>query len=337
MNVIWFWVLTAMLAAYAILDGYDLGVGTLHVWLARTNEERRTLLNAIGPVWNGNEVWLIAAGGMMLPSFPRVYAAGFSGFYLALMVVLWLLILRGVSIEFRGQIDNRLWRALWDSGFGFGSSLLALLLGVALGNVVRGLPVGAAGYFQGTFALLLNPYSLLTGVLSWAILAWHGANYLRTKTEGSLLHKARKWSDRLFWFAAVLIVLATAATFAVRPSSGTTYRQHPLAFAFPLLTIAGLAAGYFCSARGRNKGAFRSSTATIAGLIGSAAASVYPNLLISTANPSYSLTIYNAASSPLALRASLFANLAGMLAVIVYSTYVHRTFRGKVRLSDHGY
>ena len=337
MNVIWFWVLTAMLTAYAVLDGYDLGVGALHLWLARTNHERRISLNAIGPVWNGNEVWLVAAGGMMVVSFPRVYASGFSGFYLALTVVLWLLILRGVSIEFRGQIDNDLWRALWDSGFWLGSLLLTLLLGVALGNVLRGLPVGPDGFFQGTFALLLNPYSLLTGVLSLVILAWHGANYLRTKTDGTLLQRAQKWSGRLLWFAAALIVLATAATFAMRPPKGTNFRDHPLAWVFPLLTLGGLAAGFFCRVTGRDKRAFRSSTVVIVGLMGSAASSVYPNLLTSTVSPSYSLTIYNAASSPLALRASLIANVVGMVGVIVYSTYVHRTFRGKVHLGDHGY
>lgn len=193
MNIVWFWTLALMLTAYAVLDGYDLGAGALHLWLARGNQERRILLNAIGPVWNGNEVWLIAAGGMMVVSFPKVYAAGFSGFYLALMVVLWLLILRGVSIEFRSQIDHELWRAFWDVGFCVGSLLISLLLGVALGNVLRGLPIRPDGYFQGTFTLLLNPYSILTGFLSLVILAWHGCNYLRVKTEGALLEKARCW------------------------------------------------------------------------------------------------------------------------------------------------
>ena len=315
MNVIWFWVLGGMLTAYAILDGYDLGVGALHLWVARTNEERRVALNAIGPVWNGNEVWLIAAGGMLVVSFPRVYASGFSGFYLALMIVLWLLILRGVSIEFRGQIDHPLWRSLWDAGFWFGSALLALLLGIALGNVLRGLPVGRDGTFQGTFALLLNPYSLLTGIMSLVVLAWHGMNYLRLKTEGSLEERAQAWSERLWLAVAVLIVIATASTFQVRPMLRANFLSYTWAWIFPLLTAGAVVAGYFCRRRDRERGAFRASTL----------------------DPAYSLTIYNAASSPLALRSALIANLFGMIGVAVYSTYVHRTFSGKVRLSDHGY
>jgi cytochrome d ubiquinol oxidase subunit II len=326
-----------MLTAYAILDGYDLGVGALHLWVARTHEERRVALNAIGPVWNGNEVWLIAAGGMLVVSFPRVYASGFSGFYLALMVVVWLLILRGVSIEFRGQMDHPLWRSLWDTGFWSGSALLALLLGVALGNVLRGLPVGRDGAFQGTFALLLNPYSLLTGILSLVVLAWHGMNYLRLKTEGSFEERARAWSKRLWLAVAVMTVVATASTFQVRPMLKANFRSYPWAWVFPLLTAGALVAGYFCRCRGRERGAFRASTLLIAGLMGSAAISVYPDLLTSTLDPAYSLTIYNAASSPLALRSALIANLFGMIGVAVYSTYVHRTFSGKVRLSDHGY
>ncbi len=334
MNVVWFWVLTAMLTTYAVLDGFDLGVGAMHLWIARDQKERRIAVNAIGPVWNGNEVWLIAAGGMMVVSFPRLYAAAFSGFYLALMVVLWLLILRGVSIEFRGQIDDPLWRSLWDTGFWSGSLLLALLLGVALGNVLRGLPIGPEGYFQGTFALLLNPYALLTGVLSLVVLGWHGSNYLRLKTEGALLERARSWSARLWWTTALLIVAVTLATFSVRSSIAGNFRAHPLAFAFPVLVAVALVWGFTCRAGKNDRGAFRSSTLVIIGLMGSAASSVYPNLLASTLDAAYSLTIYNAASSPLALRASLIANLFGMAGVIVYSRYVHKTFQGKVRVDE---
>ncbi len=336
MNIVWFWTLAVMLTAYAVLDGYDLGAGALHLCLARGNEERRIVLNAIGPVWNGNEVWLIAAGGMMVVSFPKVYASGFSGFYLALMVVLWLLILRGVSIEFRGQIDHDLWRAFWDAGFCVGSLLIALLLGVALGNVLRGLPITANGYFQGTFALLLNPYSILTGLLSLAILAWHGCNYLRVKTDGALLQKAQRWSARLWWAVVVLVVASTAATLLLGPGMGQNFRLYPLSLVFPLLTLIGLMGGFLCR-RNHDRGAFRSSTAVIIGLLTSAAMTAFPNLLASTLDPSYNLTVYNASSSPHALLASFIANIVGMIGVIVYSTYVHRTFAGKVQLRDHGY
>lgn len=335
MNVVWFWTLATMLTAYAVLDGYDLGVGALHLWIAQGDEERRIALNAIGPVWNGNEVWLIAAGGMMVVSFPRVYASGFSGFYLALMVALWLLILRGVSIEFRSKLESPLWRSLWDSGFWFGSFLLCLLLGVALGNVLRGLPIGQDGFFQGSFGLLLNPYSLLTGILSLVVLPWHGANYLRVKAEGELLARAEKWSWWLLWLAALLVIGVTLATFRVRNEVFGSFRDHAVFFFFPLLTLAGLVLGFMSRRSERASWAFRASTLTVAGLLGSAAATVYPNLLISTLNPQYSLTIHNAASSPHALRASFIANVVGMIGVIVYSTYVHRIFRGKVRLDGH--
>jgi len=337
MNIIWFWALGAMLIAYSVLDGYDLGVGTISLWLTRTNEERRAALNAIGPVWNGNEVWLLAAGGMLVVSFPRVYAVGFSGFYLALMVVLWLLILRGVSIEFRHQIDHPMWHALWDAGFWFGSAVLALLLGVALGNVLHGLPIGAEGVFQGTFTLMLNPYSLLTGILSLAVLAWHGTTFLRTKTEGELLLRVRRWSNALWWLAAALVILTTGGTFVVRPALLANYWAHPIAWVLPLVAAAGLIAGFICRGEERDSGAFLSSTVTIVALLGSAAASVYPNLLMSTVSPEYSLTIYNAASSPHALLTAFIANIFGMIGVIVYSTYVHRTFSGKVRVDQHGY
>jgi cytochrome d ubiquinol oxidase subunit II len=334
---LWFGMLGVMLAAYAVLDGYDLGVGAAHLWLARSDGERRLLLNSIGPVWNGNEVWLLAAGGMMVVSFPRLYAAAFSGFYLALVLVLWLLILRGVSIEFRGKIDHELWRALWDAGFCLGSLLLALLLGVALGNVLRGLPIGPRGVFQGTFALMLNPYALLTGVLGVAVLAWHGLNFLRGKTEGVLHARALAWSRRLWWASLLLALLATAATFALRPAIGANFVRAPWALALPALSLFGFAWSRSGAGARADRRAFAGSALAIVGLLGSAAATVYPALLPSTLDPAYSLTIDNAASSPHAMVTSFIANLIGMTVVAAYSLYLHRLFRGKTRLGEHAY
>lgn len=336
-NVIWFFVLGAMFTAYTVLDGYDLGVGALSVWIAKNDDERRMALNSIGPVWNGNEVWLVAAGGMLVVSFPRVYAVGFSGFYLALMMVLWLLILRGVSIEFRSQSMNPLWRALWDAGFWVGSLLLALLLGVAFGNVVRGLPIGADGYFQGTFGLMLNPYALLTGMLTVVVLAWHGTNYLRVKTEGALFERAVRWSHTLWWIAAAMVIVVTIATFIVLSGSPRTFHVYPAAWASPFFIPVGLVWGFLSRGAEHSTSAFRSSTILIIALMLTAALTVFPNLLPSTVNPLYSLNIYNSASSPHALRMSLIANILGMIAVIVYSTYVHRVFHGKVRLGEGHY
>lgn len=334
---LWFGMLGVMLSAYAVLDGYDLGAGTAHLWLARGNEERRIVLNSIGPVWNGNEVWLLAAGGMMVVAFPRLYAVAFSGFYLALVLVLWLLILRGVAIEFRGKIDHELWRALWDAGFWTGSALLTLLLGVALGNVVRGLPIGPHNGFQGTFALLLNPYALLTGLLSVAVLAWHGMNFLRGKTEGALHARARAWSRRLWWAALGLALTATAATFALRGGIGANFARAPWALLLPALSLFGFAWSRSGSGEAADRRAFAGSTFVIVGLLGSAAATVYPALLPSTINPAYSLTIDNAASSQHAMITSFIANLIGMIVVAGYSLYLHRLFRGKTRLGEHAY
>ena len=285
MNVTWFFVLGAMLTAYTVLDGYDLGVGSLSLWIAKNDDERRMVLNSIGPVWNGNEVWLLAAGGMMVVSFPRVYAVGFSGFYLALMLVLWLLILRGVSIEFRSQSRNPLWRELWDAGFWVGSLLLALLLGVALGNVVRGLPIGADGYFQGTFAMMLNPYALLTGILSIVILAWHGTNYLRVKTEGSLFERAVRWSRTLWWITVAMVIVVTVATFIVLAGRPRNFQVLPAGWAIPLLIIAALAWGFRWRGGASSTAAFRSSSLVIIRLMFTAAVPVFPNLIPSTHEP----------------------------------------------------
>jgi cytochrome bd ubiquinol oxidase subunit II len=330
MNIIWFWTIGAMLIAYAVLDGYDLGVGALHPWLAKTDSERRMVLNSIGPVWNGNEVWLLAGGGMLVVAFPRVYAVGFSGFYLALMVVLWLLILRGVSIEFRGQLEDPLWRTLWDTGFWLGSLLISLLLGVALGNVLRGLPIGQDGTFQGTFALMLNPYSVLTGLLSVAVLGWHGANYLRVKCDGDLLTRARAWSAGLWWAVMAMTVVVTIGTFVARPTTPANFRAFALAALLPVITLVALGWGFIARKPERDSSAFRSSTLLIISLLGTAAATVFPNLLTSTISPDFSLTLYNAASTPHALRAAFLANIFGMIAVITYTTLVHRYFSGRV-------
>ena len=337
MNAVWFWTIGGMLIAYAVLDGYDLGVGALYLLAARNNRERRIALNAVGPVWNGNEVWLLAGGGMLVVSFPRVYAAGFSGFYLALVLVLWLLILRGLSIELRHQLDHEMWHSLWDAGFFLGSLLVSLLLGVALGNVLRGLPIGEDGNFQGTFALMLNPYSILTGLLSVAVLTWHGANYLRVKTEGELHERVLMWSRALWGAVVVLAVGATAATFGVSPTLNSGFHNHPVGWIFPGVALGGLALGF----AGRNPShdhlSFRASTVVIVGLLATAAITVYPNLLISTINPAFSLNIYNAASAPYSLKVAFLANIVGMVAVVIYHSYVHRIFRGKVRLTEHGY
>lgn len=341
MNVVWFWTLAFMFTVFALLDGYDLGVGAVHLWVARDNQQRRVNLNAIGPVWNGNEVWLIAAGGMMVLSFPRLYAASFSGFYLALVMVLWLLILRGVSIEFRGQFDHELWHAFWDAVFGIASLLLALLLGVALGNVVQGLPIGADGYFVGSFTLMLNPYATLIGLLSLAVLSWHGLNFLRTKTEGEQEERVRRWSRAAWWAALILAVLATAASTAVSPGARAHFHDHPALLAIPALGLFGFLWG---RDGGPNRSgsrvshrAFVGSSLVIIGLLGAAAVSLFPVLLPSTIAPVFSLTVYNSAGSPHGLLVGFIANALALVLVALYGIRIHRAFRGRVVLNQHGY
>ena len=226
-NTLWFIILALMLTMYAVLDGFDLGVGALHLWVGRTDDERGRAIGSIGPVWNGNEVWLIASGGSMVVAFPHLYASAFSGFYLALMLVLWLLILRGIGIELRHQVDDPLWRQAWDVTFSGASALLAVLFGVALGNVMRGVPFDANGEFLGSFALLLNPFALLGGVVSLVLLSLHGAAYLFLKTDGAMQARARRAIGVLWWVGHRGRHRDRDASFRVRPDFTANFLRWP--------------------------------------------------------------------------------------------------------------
>jgi cytochrome bd ubiquinol oxidase subunit II len=271
-NTLWFIVLAAMLIGYAVLDGFDLGVGILHLGVARREQERESAINAIGPVWNGNEVWLIAAGGAMVAAFPHLCAAAFSGFYLALMIVLWLLILRGVSIELRHQVDNPLWRDAWDVTFSLSSTLLAVLFGVAFGNVLRGVPLDAEGSFVGSFALLLNPFALLCGLLSVVALATHGAAYLAVKTDGDVQRRARRSVLPLWGGTMTLLVAVVGASFVVQPAFPANFGRWPALGLFPLIAACAAGGVAWFRRRGRDSAAFLASGALIASVLASAAA-----------------------------------------------------------------
>ena len=332
----WFIVLAFMLTGYAVLDGFDLGVGALHVYIGR-GKGRDTAINAIGPVWNGNEVWLLAAGGSMVVAFPHLYASAFSGFYLALMLVLWLLVLRGVAIEFRHQVDNDLWRDAWDVTFFGASVLLAVLFGAAVGNVLRGVPLDAEGSFQGSFALLLNPFALLCGVLSLATLSLHGATYLAMKTEGDVQARARRAVLPLWAITIVLLAAVVASSFVVRPGFTANFGRWPWLVAVPLLAALAAGAVPVFHRRGADAGAFLASAALIAGTLGSAAAGLYPYLLPSlSGGPHPGLDVYNSASSERAQSIALTIYLIGMAIVVVYLINVYRVWRGKVG-EEHTY
>ena len=335
-NTVWFLVLAFMLAGYAVLDGFDLGVGSLHLFLGRTTRERTTLVDAIGPVWNGNEVWLLAAGGAMVVAFPHLYATSFSGFYLALMLVLWLLLLRGLGIEFRHQIDSDLWRHAWDVVFCGASLLLALLFGVALGNVLRGLPLDAGGEFRGTFALMLNPFALIGGLVSVAVLALHGAAWIALKTEGDLQARARRFARGLWWPAVALPAVMVAASFLVRPDFTRNFTASPWLIGVPALGIAAIVAVRVFQSRNDDLRAFLSGAAFIAAILASVAAGLYPQLLPSRGDsPHPGLDIYNAASPESSLRIALGIYLFGMVLVMVYLVNIYRVWRGKVRQVYH--
>jgi cytochrome d ubiquinol oxidase subunit II len=325
-------VLVFMLAGYAVLDGFDLGVGALHLLLGRDSRERGRLIDTIGPVWNGNEVWLLAAGGSMVVAFPHLYAASFSGFYLALMIVLWLLVLRGLGIEFRHQVDHDMWRQAWDVAFSLSSALLALLFGVALGNVLRGVPLDERGEFQGTFSLMLNWFALLGGALSVALLSMHGAAWVAVKTEGPLQARARRFAGALWWAAMSLLAAMIAASFVVRPDFTANFIEDPWLLLVPGVTAAGAVAVKYFQGRQNDRHAFAAGAVMIAGVLASVAAGLYPRLLpaaYGSAHPG--LDIYNAASPEGSLRTALAIYLWGLALVALYQVTVYRLWRGKVR------
>lgn len=334
METVWFCVLGLMAGGYAVLDGFDLGVGALHLWIGKTNDERRTAITSIGPVWDGNEVWLIATGGLLVLSFPRVYAAGFSGFYLALIMVLWLLMGRGLALEWRANVENPLWRQAADVVFSICSLLLILLFGVAVGNIVNGVPLNPQGYYQGLFSWILNPYALLVGLLALAVLTLHGANWLALKTIGPVQLRARLASLRLIPVVAALVIITTIATFIARPDMGINYRSFPPWIVVPILTAGALVATWVFRRRNDDFRAFLGSAGLILALLVSTAIGLYPKLLPSNPHPERSLTIHNSASGSLSLEVGLIWLSIGLVIALAHISFVYYLFRGKVELGE---
>jgi cytochrome bd ubiquinol oxidase subunit II len=332
----WFLLIGVLLAGYAILDGFDLGVGMLHLFVARTDRERRVLLNAVGPVWDGNEVWLLTGGGALFAAFPPVYATVFSGFYLALMLLLAALILRAVSLEFRSKEASPAWRQAWDGAFAVGSFLPALLLGVAAGNVLRGLPLDVDGEFAGTFLGLLNPFALLVGLLSVAMFVQQGAAWLCLKTEGELRERARA-AARTAWLAFLAAWAAvTAASVVAAPHLWRAFAA-PAAWLAPLALLAALTAFPAALRRRRPGLAFGASSLAIAALLGIMGRGLYPYVVPPLGALTAGLTVYNASSSALTLRVMLVIALTGMPLVLAYTIFIYRRFRGPVVLDDASY
>jgi len=347
MEPVWFVLVAVMIIAYVVLDGFDLGAGVLHLLIARTEEERRTVIRTIGPVWDGNEVWLIAGGGTLYFAFPLLYASSFSGFYLPLNIVLWLLVLRGVGIEFRMHIENQVWRSLFDGLFAISSGLLAIFFGAALGNVVRGVPLGTDHFFfeplwtnfrTGPDIGILDWYTCGAAVLALVALVVHGALYVALKTEGAVNEKSRKLARRLVPLLIVLTAFGVPVTAAVRPRTMHNFREYPLIYVIPLAVAVSLAAMWFFERRAKEKTAFLSSCAYIVAMLAGVAAALYPSLLPSSSDPARDITIYNATTGEYALRVGLIWWGLGMCLAFGYFVFVYRMFRGKVRPEEeHGY
>lgn len=341
METFWYCAVTLMLAIYAVLDGFDFGLGIMYRFVAQNEVDRRTALAAIGPVWNGNEVWLVAAGGLLFFAFPKAYAAGFSGFYLALIIALWLLIARGLALELRSHLNHTLWRQFWDVAFAGASTLLAFVLGAALGNLIRGMPLNQDGYFfvalwtnfmTGPDPGILDWFTVLMGVTTVAILAFHGANYLAMKTEGQLRGQAR----RAAWVAgpavAVFVGLAVTAVPFVQPSFRLNYTAHPIGYVFPVIGLAAVVAALGLQRRDWDAGAFYATSLLILALLASTAWGSYPNILIATNDPANSLTITNATAGAYGMQVGLWWFLIGFGLIIAYQVCAHRAFWGKVQL-----
>jgi cytochrome d ubiquinol oxidase subunit II len=336
LNTIWFVLFGVLLTGYAILDGFDLGVGVLSL-LARTDHEKRLHMNAVGPVWDGNEVWLLTAGGALFAAFPGVYATVFSGFYLALVLVLIAMIARAVSFEFRSKVEHAGWRRVWDLAFGIGSLLLPVLFGVAVGNILRGVPLDARTEYAGTFFDLLNPYAILIGVLSLAMFVTHGAAYMAIKSEGDLRDRMLSWVKRGWLAWAALFALATAATAWLANDTFSSGLKRPVLWLFALLAFGGLGlVPYFAKTSAPGKAWVASATA-IAGSIGVAASSMFPKLVPALGDSSRSLTIYTSSSTPRTLMTMLVIALIGMPLVIGYTAFIYRVFKGKVEISEESY
>lgn len=336
LNTTWFILIGVLFTGYAMLDGFDLGVGALHLF-TKKDEERRIMLNAIGPVWDGNEVWLVTGGGALFAAFPNVYATVFSGFYLAFVLLLIALIFRAVAIEFRSKQPMRWWRQMWDIGFSGGSILSSLLIGIAMGNIAWGVPIDGRGEFAGTFLGMLKPYPLLVGVTTVSLFMMHGGIYALMKTEGPLRDKLRGWIINCMIFFIICYAVTTMATLLYVPHMAARVRVNPWLFSIALVNMFAIANIPREIHHGRDWRAFISSCVAMIALMGLFGVEMYPNLVLSNPNVANSLTIQNAASSQKTLGIMLAIALIGVPIVLAYTVSIYWIFRGKVKLDKMSY
>ena len=345
MEALWFALAAVMVALYVVLDGFDFGAGALHLAVARSDRERRQVLAAIGPFWDGNEVWLLAAGGVLFLAFPKVLASGLSGFYLAIFLLLWTLILRGAAIELRSHVADGMWRSFWDATFCLASALAPVLLGAALGNVLRGVPLAADGWFALPLFESFSPhgelgildwYTVLCGVTALVAVLHHGALFLAWKTDGEVRARSLRLAAAFFPALIALWLAATVATARLAPEIFRALGERPLAWLATVLFLAGLSASFVGRQRGRDLVAFLGSSAFLLGVLAATAASVYPVWLKSTLDAEHSLTAANAAASPYALRVALRWWPVGFVLALVYLAVLFRLHRGKAQAAEEG-
>ena len=341
MGTLWFWIVALMLVAYVVLDGFDIGVGIVYLYVARTEPERQQAIRAIGPVWDGNEVWLLAAGGTLFFAFPLLYASAFSGFYLPLMIVLWLLMLRGISIELRGHSQQALWRTFFDGVFTFSSVLLAIFFGAALANVVRGVPIGPDDYFflplwtnwrTGPNPGILDWYTVIGGVLALVALGLHGALYLGVKTEGNLQRRARAFASRAWVGVLLVTAISLPATVIARPASLQNYLAHPVSFLFPCVVLASLGFILLAIRQERVLSAFLGSCFYLGAMLAGAAAGLFPALLPNVAAQGRDITIALALAGPHTLCVGLVWWSIGMVLALLYFCVVYWMFAARFLL-----
>lgn len=332
----WFLVVGGLFSGYAILDGFDLGAGALHLFF-KEEKSRRIALNAVGPVWDGNEVWLVIGGGALFAGFPVLYATLLSAMYIPFMLFLFALIFRAVSIEFRSKEPMIWWRNMWDRAYSISSILLAILLGAVLGNVLQGLPIGADYLFEGDLFDLFSPYPLLVGITTLAMFMTHGAIYLTMKTEGRLFSQIEALLKYSIIFFVVSFSLTTVASLIYYPHLSDMYKANPVLFLVPLAAILSIANIPRLASKKKYLKAFLFSALTISLLLIMVAIEIFPVLLMSTVSPEYNITIYSAASSTKSLGIMLLISAIGAPLVISYTIFVYKTFWGKVELDETSY
>lgn len=355
MELFWYIVLVAMLTIYVILDGYDFGAGIIHLFFAKTEKDKKAITNAIGPFWDANEVWLIAVGGVLFFAFPTLYASSFSGFYLPLIMILWLLIFRAIGLELRGQIKNRMWEAIWDKAFGIASLLLALFFGIALGNIVRGVNLGMVTdgvsthephfFFLPLWNSSFSPLSEHLGVVDWFTimlglvgvlsLTIHGANWIIFKTNADINQKLKKVVFRLNFVLLALVIISISTWHFIDPNPFGNFRVHPWLIIFPLTTFLGLFGLFKVKSFKKDGLGFLFSTLFLLGGLASTVASIFPKLLPSTNGINPSLTLYNVAAHEYGLSIGMYWFAIAAVLVGIYMVVQYRVFRGK--MDDVGY